>query len=126
MKNEFLQDLTVLIVEDDYTSELLLKEIFSSKVKEIISCKDGLEALEISKSNNDIDIILLDIKIPGLNGIEVCKEIRKYNSDILIIAQSAYALVGDSDIAISAGCNDYITKPIDKNVLFEKIRSNLN
>ena len=64
----------------------------------------------------------MDIKMPEMNGYNAVREIRKFNKDVIIIAQTAYALTGDREKAIEAGCNNYITKPINRNTLNEMLR----
>jgi CheY-like chemotaxis protein len=71
------------------------------------------EAVDISRNNADIDLILMDIQMPGLNGYEATRQIRKFNSDVIIIAQSMVCH-DDREKAILAGCNDYISKPLSK------------
>ena len=73
-----------------------------------------MEAIEACKKNPDIDLILMDIRMPVMNGHEATRIIREFNKEVIIIAQTAFALAGDREIAIEAGCNDYLTKPIDK------------
>ena len=92
----------------------------------IISLSGGLEAVTYLKENNPADVVLMDIKMAKINGYEATKEIRKFNDKITIIAQTAYAMEGDRKKAIEAGCNDYITKPIDKNKLLDIIDQHIN
>jgi len=116
--------LNILIVEDDESSQQyisLLVDKFAKNIKIVIS---GLEAIE-ECHNNNIDLILMDIQLPGMNGYETTQEIRKFNKDVVIIAQTAYALAGDREKAIEAGCNDYISKPIDKKELVSIINKYL-
>lgn len=87
----------------------------------MLRARTGKKAVDIVKGNSKIDLILMDIKMPGKSGLDATREIRKTDEKIPIIAQTAYAQVGDSDIAIEAGCNDYIPKPIQKNKLFDLI-----
>jgi hypothetical protein len=110
-----------LIVEDDETSKLLATTILKPVTKNILTASNGLEAVEICKENTDIDLILMDIKMPLLNGFSATKHIRKFNKNVIIIAQTAYSLEGDREKALNAGCNNYISKPIDKDELFELI-----
>jgi len=77
--------------------------------------------VEVCLNNPDIDLVLMDIKLPTIDGYEATRQIRKFNKDVIIIAQTAYALEGDREKAIAAGCNDYISKPIKKDELLEKI-----
>ncbi len=102
----------ILIVEDDEVSLLLLKNILEPISYKFHHAPTGKKALEIAKENPDIDFILMDIRMPVMNGYDATKKIRKFNKDVLIIAQTAFAMEGDREKALKAGCNDYITKPI--------------
>jgi signal transduction histidine kinase/CheY-like chemotaxis protein len=113
--------LKVLLAEDDETSEMLLSIELLKFSREIIKARTGKEAVEICQKNNDIDLILMDIQMPDLNGYEATRQIRKFNKDVIIIAQTAYALSGDTEKTIEAGCDDYISKPIVKDELIEII-----
>jgi len=117
--------LNVLIVEDDVSSQQFISIVVDKFAKNIKIVSSGLEAVEVCKKNTDIHLILMDIQLPGINGYEATKEIRKFNKDVIIIAQTAYALAGDSEKAIDAGCNDYISKPIDKKELVSLINKYL-
>ncbi len=110
--------LKVLIAEDDSSSDILLTQFLKEIDADILHAKNGIEAIEIFKSNPDIDIILMDIKMPKMDGFEATREIRSFNEDVIIIAQTAYALSNDREEAIQAGCNDHISKPIIKKELF--------
>ena len=101
----------ILIVEDDLASEMMLEIMIEEFCKFPLIAIDGLEAVRICKENPDIDLVLMDIKMPELNGYDATKRIREFNKDIIIFAQTAYALPGDREKSIEAGCNDYISKP---------------
>jgi CheY-like chemotaxis protein len=92
---------------------------------EIIHCYNGQEVVDFCRTNPDINLILMDIRMPVLNGYEATSEIRKFNNKIVIIAQTAFALSGDKEKAIAAGCNDYLSKPIKKADLISAINLNL-
>jgi len=111
----------ILITEDDEISNLLLEEIFAEKDFELLHTVNGEDAVKASKEHPDIDLILMDIRLPGMNGIEATQQIRKFNKKVPILAQTAYAMPGDKENALKAGCNDYISKPIDKQSLLAKI-----
>ncbi|MBI9059098.1 MAG: response regulator [Labilibaculum sp.] len=118
-----LGQLKILIVEDDETSALFLKTILKNFVQKIIYAKTGEQAIEECKSHVDFDLILMDIKMPGMSGYEATRQIRQFNKEVIIIAQTAFGLSGDKEKAINAGCNDYITKPINReelNILIQK------
>ncbi|OFY39470.1 MAG: hypothetical protein A2X18_05090 [Bacteroidetes bacterium GWF2_40_14] len=110
--------LKVLIAEDDNSSDILLTQFLNEIDADILHARNGKEAIEIFKQNPDIDIILMDIKMPKMDGLEATKEIRSFNEDVIIIAQTAYALSNDREMVITAGCNDHISKPIIKKELF--------
>ena len=109
--------LKILIAEDDKISMMLIQKVVEPYSKEIIKAKSGLEAVEICRNNPDLDLILMDIQMPQMNGYEATKEIRKFNKNVIILAQTAFALEGDKEKSIEAGCNDYISKPIKKEEL---------
>lgn len=105
------KDMKILIVEDDVTSEAMLEIMVEDYCKAPLVAINGLEAVKLCKDNPDMDFVLMDIKMPKLNGYEATKLIRQFNKDIVIFAQTAFALPGDREKAIEAGCNDYISKP---------------
>jgi CheY-like chemotaxis protein len=104
---------TILVVEDKEINYLYIEELLLESNIKIIHAKRRREALELFKINPDIDLVLLGIKLPDINGIEVMKKIKAMDSSIKIIDQTAYALIGDMESAIEAGFDDYVTKPID-------------
>ncbi len=116
-----IKNINVLVVEDEEYSSMHLSILMKDKVKSIKTAENGIEAIDACKNDSGIDLILMDIKMPVMSGIEATKKIREFNKDVIIIAQTAYALEGDEGKALDAGCNDYISKPIDKNKLFELI-----
>ncbi|MBN2236833.1 MAG: response regulator [Bacteroidales bacterium] len=115
----------ILIAEDDETSFYFLKQVLKDIAAKIIHAKDGTEAIEMAKKHSNIDLILMDIKMPKLNGFEATKEIRKFNTTVFIIAQTAYAQESDKTEVIGAGCNAYLSKPINKEKLLEIIFSSV-
>jgi len=117
-----LKSISILIAEDDETSDMLITLKIEKFSKKIFHAKTGTEVLEILHQNPTIDLILMDIQMPEINGYEVTRRIRVFNKDIVIIAQTAYALAGDREKALKAGCNDHISKPIDIDSLEELIR----
>lgn len=113
--------LKVLIAEDDEISFSLLKRTFQKFCRTVLHAETGIQAVEMCKNNRDIDLVLMDIRMPHMDGLEATRRIRQFNKDLIIIAQSAYGFTSDSEKALSAGCNDSITKPVDKTLLFELI-----
>ena len=88
---------------------------------QLFIARTGLEAVKIVSDHPGIDLVLMDIRMPELNGYEATRRIREFNSKVVIIAQTAYGLAGDREKAIEAGCNDYISKPINRIELREMI-----
>lgn len=116
-----IKKLKILIVEDDEASEKLMSIYVNEFAKELKSARTGSEAVEFCRANADVDLILMDIQMPKMNGYEATKLIRQFNKDVIIIAQTAFGLSGDEEKAINAGCNDYITKPINKYELYKLV-----
>jgi CheY-like chemotaxis protein len=112
----------VLIVDDENISSEYLKIILRNICGEILHAKTGCQAVEMCKANPDINLVLMDIKLPILNGYEATREIREFNKDIVIIAQTAYVNESGRLDAIKAGCDDYISKPIKRAELLAIIK----
>jgi signal transduction histidine kinase/ActR/RegA family two-component response regulator len=109
-----IEKLKILVAEDDKISRMLIQKVIEPYSKEIISARTGVEAVKMCRNNPDLDLILMDIQMPQMNGYEATKEIRKFNKNVIILAQTAFALEGDKEKTIETGCNDYISKPINK------------
>jgi len=121
-----IKQLKIIIAEDDEASEKLISITVNKFSREVISARTGSEAVEICRTNPDADLILMDIQMPEMDGYEATRQIRQFNRDIVIIAQTAFGLTGDREKAIEAGCNDYIRKPVSKDELLSIIRRNFN
>jgi len=117
-----IRDLKILIAEDDDESAMLLQRTVKVFGKEVINVRNSVDAIETCRNNPDIDLILMDIKMPGVDGYEATRQIRQFNTKVIIIAQTAYALLGDRENAIESGCNDYISKPINKDQFMDLMR----
>src|SRR5665647_2118760 len=117
-----INNLQVLIAEDDEASEKLITVAIKKFSKKIIKVTTGVGAVEACRNNPGIDLVLMDIKMPVMDGYEATRQIRQFNTEVVIIAQSAFALTGDREKAIEAGCNDYISKPMKQVVLTALIR----
>ena len=118
--------LKLLIAEDDNISFMFLEAILKKYDFEIVRCVTGLETVQYCQSNPDVDLILMDIGMPVMDGYEATRRIRKFNKDVVIIAQTAFAISSDSEKVKEAGCNDYLPKPINKERLFEIIKQYFN
>jgi len=116
----------ILAVEDDDYSYQYLWELIIGTGAEIVRAENGEDAIKIFKQIPAPDLILMDIKLPKLSGIDATKAIRTVNQKIPIIAQTAYAFESDKETALKAGCNAFITKPIDKEDFFEIMQRFMN
>ena len=117
-----IKKLKTLIADDDKISRRLLGYILEKVSKEVLYAENGLEAIEILRNNLDIDLILMDMNMPIIDGYEATQQIRQFNKITFIIAQTAHVLEGDKEKVIGAGCNHYISKPINKEELLELIQ----
>ena len=111
----------VLIVEDDDISFIYMNKILEKTGINVQRATKGFEAIEFCKENKNIDLILMDIQLPGINGYEVTRKIREFLPDVPIIAQTAHALAEDKVNSLESGCNDYITKPIKRHILLRML-----
>ncbi len=117
-----LKKLKILIVEDDEISYSLLFRMLQKISKEVLHAMTGVEAIEVCRDNPDLDLVLMDIRMPVMDGNEATRKIREFNKNVIIIAQTAYAFPGDKENAVEAGSNDYISKPINMSLLYELIK----
>ena len=125
-KTEEKQQLKILIAEDDETIRKYLSIVVRKISTEVLFAKNGIKTVEISKNNPDIDLILMDIKMPGMDGYEATRKIREFNKNVVIVAQTAFAFESEHEKAEAAGCNDYISKPINRNSLINIIGKYFN
>jgi len=122
VQNFIWEDRVILVVEDDDMNFNVISAILRKTNVEIIRAINGNEAIEIAINNSKVDIVLMDIQLPGVNGYNASKEIKKHRN-IPIIAVTAYAMPGEKQKSFEAGCDDFITKPYNINELLNKIYS---
>ena len=111
----------LLIVDDDLVTRELVKIILYPHCEIIMEANTGAAALELCKRDDHIDIILMDMKMPTMDGYEATRRIRAFKPETIIIAQTANVLGGDKERSLEAGCNDYISKPFTQEGLIEII-----
>lgn len=116
---------TILITEDEDLNFLYIAELLSNTNYTLLRACNGIEAVEICKSTPDIDLVLMDIKMPVMDGYEAAKQIRQLFPSLPIIAQTAYSTDADMNKALMAGCNDFISKPLKQEALVSKIKEQL-
>jgi len=107
----------ILLVEDQKYNLLVLKKMLEIMGIEVIPAENGQEAVEICRENNEFDLVLMDLKMPVMDGYHAMVEIKKIRPGIRIIAETAYALAGDDKKILAAGFDDYLPKPITKESL---------
>jgi len=115
----------VLIAEDDPVNFEYLKTILKKQNLKITHAKNGCETLEFFEKNPDVRLILMDIQMPEMDGLEATRRIREKNATLPIIAQTAYAFSGDQERCIKAGCNGYLSKPTKSSELIQVLKSYL-
>lgn len=118
------QEKPLILIAEDTDSNYMLLEAILHKSYNLIRAMEGKEAIELFQEKKPL-LILMDIKMRGMSGLDATRQIRKISKDIPIIAQSAYAFNEDIENALNAGCSDFITKPISRNLLLEKIHKYL-
>ena len=112
---------TIIVVEDEIVNALLLQEMLKVLDVNILVLSSGNGLLE-TVEEKDIDLILMDVRLPGLNGYELTKLVKEKHPNIPVIIQTAYAFQSDIEKAENAGCDAYLSKPIDKSKLIELIK----
>lgn len=117
---------TILIVDDEDSNFMLYQIYLSSFHFKIIQAKNGAEAVRIVEQNQNIDLALMDIKMPVMDGYTAATKIKELNSEIKIIAQTSYALSGDREKALNNNCDDYLAKPVSKDELINLVKKHLN
>jgi len=113
---------TFLVAEDEEDNFRYLEVALSLFNASLIWARDGKEAVEVFKKVKHIDLVLMDIKMPGMDGYEATRQIKKINKTVPVIAQTAYAMLGERELSLNAGCDEYISKPINYQDLLELIQ----
>ena len=113
---------TMLIAEDDIISFELYKARLEELHLNLLHAKNGKIAVDIVKNNPQINLVLMDIRMPVLNGYEATKQIREFNKDVPIIAQTAFAMIPEQKIIIESGFTDFLSKPVEEEKLFGLIK----
>lgn len=116
----------ILIVEDVESNYLYLNAVLTKLDAQIEWVKNGIEAVNFAKEHPDTDLILMDLQMPEMNGYDATREIKKIYPEIIIIAQTAFAMSDDRSKALEAGCDDYLAKPIRSKDLLDTVNKYLN
>jgi len=114
-------DKTILIVEDVESNYLFLAATLRRSGASLVWARQGEEAIEMIKSGRKFDLVLMDVQLAGMDGYEVTSKIKELRPDLPIVAQTAYAMVGEKEKSYNAGCDDYLAKPIRPSLLIQTI-----
>ena len=114
--------ITILVAEDEEYNMMYINELFSKTNYKVVEASNGLQAVELAKSNSKIKLVLMDIKMPVMNGIDAMIAIKKELPNLPVIALSAFAMESDKENALKNGFDSYLSKPIDKKLLFKLIQ----
>jgi CheY-like chemotaxis protein len=120
--DDALNKLTILVAEDDLTGQIYISELLKGKCKKLIIADNGKEAVQKFSENPGIDMVLMDMAMPVMDGYEATAKIKEIDPKTIVIAQTAYALSGDKEKVLAAGCDDYLSKPFPGKQLFELAR----
>ncbi len=119
------EDKAILIVEDDQVNFSYMDVLLRPTRARILHAREGEEAVKICMANPDINLVLMDIRLPGMNGLDATRHIVTNRKALPVIAQTAYAEPEDQRAAYDAGCRDFLAKPIRANDMIDMIRKYL-
>jgi CheY-like chemotaxis protein len=121
METTGLNGRKILIVEDDFSSRLYLNKLLEKSGAVLFNAADGKEAFDLIMNNPEIELVLMDIQLPVLDGYTCTRMLRDAGKNLVIIAQTAYGLTGDKERMMDSGFNDYLIKPISNTQLLDKL-----
>lgn len=116
----------ILVVEDDESSAYLLGAILKETGATVVYTTGGLEAVDFMRQHPETDLVLMDINLPDMDGFSATREIKSFARNVVVIAQTAYAFSTDHQEAKRAGCDDYLTKPLNMSLLLDKMNGYLS
>ncbi len=125
MKKVNWESKTILIVEDTPSSNMYFEAVLSETKAKLIWTDNGEDACNISAENKDIDVVLMDMRLPVMSGFAATEKIRQIRPDLPIIAQSAYVNSGEKQRSMEIGCNDFLPKPVSVDKLLTTIEKYL-
>lgn len=112
---------TILIVEDVESNYQFLAATLRRSGATLVWARQGEDAIEMIENNQHFDLVLMDVQLAGIDGYEVTSRIKKLRPDLVIVAQTAFAMVGEKEKSMAAGCDDYLAKPIRPSLLLQTI-----
>ncbi len=123
MQGSILKGKKILIVEDDLSSRLYLNKILEKTEAVLLNAGDGKEAFELVEKDPDIELVLMDIQLPVMDGYTSARKIKEIRKEVRLIAQTAYSFTGDMEDMAASGFDDFLIKPIYSGQLIEKLSS---
>lgn len=120
-----LRGKTILVVEDVETNFFYISSLLGKVNGKVLRAEDGEKAVELCRTNPEINLVLMDIELPVLDGYSATRQIKKIRPDLPVIAQTAFAMMGERERSAQAGCDDYIAKPIRKEILFDVVSKHI-
>ncbi len=124
-KMKDFSNVSILVVEDDKDNLEFLRRLLQNFGATVLIAQNGEEAIQLVKTNAQIKLVLMDIRLPDIDGFETTQRIKEINPQLPVIAQTAYAMYNDREICLENGCDDYLAKPLNRDVLFKKINQYL-
>jgi len=115
----------ILVAEDDSSNYLFIESFLKQVNARVLWARDGVQAVDLFKNHKNIKLVLMDIRMPNMNGIEAAREIRRTNTETPVIALTAYAFTNDREKSLEAGCNEYLSKPVKLDTLIETLNKYL-
>ena len=116
----------ILVVEDDDLNYCLIEKMLQNTKAELIWVKNGKQAVDLCRNNSEINLVLMDIQLPELDGYEATRQIIKFRKDLPIISQTAFGMAGEKEKSLNAGCDDYLSKPLSAKKLLYTIEKHIN
>jgi len=113
--------INILVAEDEHINFILVELLLEPYNCKIIPASNGREAVDFCSSNNGIDLVIMDMKMPVLDGFDATRMIKKIRPELTVIAVSAYAYYDDEEKALAAGCDDFLSKPFEKSELIRTL-----
>jgi len=117
---------TILVVEDDHINFNYLDVLLKPTKAKVFHAEKGEDAIELCRKNKTFNIVLMDIRLPGINGFETTRKILAIRNNLPVIAQTAYAAEEDRNAAFEAGCCEFLAKPIRANEMLDLIKKYLD
>ena len=117
---------TVWVVDDDLPSYQLIEELLSDIDVTLRHFDSGNNLIDLFRDSDTPDLVIMDVQLPGVDGLELTRQIKEVDSSVPVIAYTSYAMPGDKDRCLKSGCNEYISKPIELDSFFEKVTKYLS